>query len=324
MHQLLVKYLENRCNAHEIDQVLEYLKTEEGLQHLATLMDQEIYEGKVHQSKAVDADYDQLFEQIKNGADIPSESVRKTIPHYKKWYAVAAVASGFLLMTAFVWFLLLSPATTTYQTAYGETKSIILPDNSVVTLNANSSLLVQNDFGKQREVWLEGEAFFEVEKTKSEDEEAYIKFIVHTGRLEVEVLGTSFNVQDREGKTQVVLKSGKVKLRSLAHEELTMAPGELAEVSTNSPALEKKTVNPDIYSSWTEDKLLCHDTPLDEIATVIKHRFGRQVIFQQAALEEMVVSGTLPLHDLSLLREVLQESLNIHIEANENRLIISQ
>jgi transmembrane sensor len=324
MHQLLVKYLENRCNAHEIDQVLEYLKTEEGQQHLANLMDQEIYEDKgIHQSQAVDADYDQLFKQIKSSIQgKSSRSIPKTISLYKKWYTVAAVVSGCMLMASVIWFILLSTATTTYQTAYGETQSIVLPDGSAVTLNANSSLLVQNDFDEQREVWLEGEAFFEVEKTKSRDEETYIKFVVHTDRLEVEVLGTSFNVQDWEEKTQVVLKSGKVKLKSITHEELTMEPGELAEVSANSPALEKKIVNPDLYSSWTEDKLLCHDTPLSEIAIVIKHRFGKPVIFQEAGLGGMVITGTLPLHDLSLLTEVLKQSLNIHIEANENSLII--
>lgn len=326
MHQLLVKYLENKCNAHELSQVLAYLKTDQGQQHLAKVLDQEINEDNIiNEHREVNADYDQIFERIKTSVqEETSDSTLKSIPLYKRWYSVAAVISGFILMATAIRFFVLSPDTTTYQTTFGETKSIVLPDSSLVTLNANSSLVVQNDFDEQREVWLEGEAFFEVEKTKSRDEKEYIKFTVHTGRLQVEVLGTSFNVQEWEEKTQVVLKSGKVKLKSSSNEMLTMEPGDLAEVSGNNDTIRRKVVNPDIYSSWTENKLLCHDTPLEEIATLIERRYGKKVVFQEENLERLVVAGTLPLHKLSLLTEVLQESLKINIQAYEEKLVISK
>ncbi|MEK6479974.1 FecR domain-containing protein [Catalinimonas sp. 4WD22] len=322
MQQLLIKYLENKCAAHELNQVLNYLQTEHGQRHLADLMDQEINVNSISEEK--DADYEKVFERISNHIkqDVPQTS-SGTVSLHKKWYRIAASISGILLLAA-IGLLFLNQNDTVYQTAYGETKSINLPDGSSVTLNANSSLLVKNNFSKQREVWLDGEAFFEVEKTKNQSDNEYVKFIVHTDRLEVEVIGTSFNVQNWKEKTQVVLKSGKVQLKSGENEVLTMEPGDLAEVLADDSSIQKKIVNPEVYSSWTDNQLLCNDTPFNDLAKAIERRFGKKVVFKDSTLQSLEVSGTLPLHNLSLLSEVLQESLSIKIQANDDTLIISK
>ncbi|MDF9797941.1 transmembrane sensor [Catalinimonas alkaloidigena] len=322
MHQLLVKYLENKCTAHELTQVLTYLQTEGGQRHLGELMDNEINDDDIHAVE--DADYEKVYDRIRNNIKQEAfQSKSATILPYKKWLSIAATISGLILL-ATVGLLFLYPNETVYETAYGETKSITLPDGSSVTLNANSSLLVKNDFSDQREVWLDGEAFFEVEKTKGQSDNAYVKFIVHTDRLDVEVIGTSFNVQDWKEKTQVVLASGKVKLKANGNEVLTMAPGELAEVLADDSSIQKKIVNPEVYSSWTENQLLCNDTPFKDLAKVIQRRFGKEVVFQDSTLQTLEVSGTLPLHDLALLTEILQESLFIKIQANDDTLFVSK
>ncbi len=99
----------------------------------------------------------------------------------------------------------------TYRTGAGETKNLLLADHSRVTLNANTSLKVSRNWfsGDRREVWLTGEAFFNIQKTPDRQ-----RFTVHTATLTVEVLGTKFNVTDRRRKTRVVLQEGKVKVTS--------------------------------------------------------------------------------------------------------------
>lgn len=85
-----------------------------------------------------------------------------------------------------------------YATQYGEQRVVELPDHSVVSLNANSTLRFRNDWSQAntlREVWLDGEAFFSVQKQEGAAGPA--KFIVHTNDLDVEVLGTRFNVSNR-------------------------------------------------------------------------------------------------------------------------------
>lgn len=321
MHQLLIKYRENRCDAQELDQVLAYLKTEAGQQHLAKLLDDE--PTGLSPSSAADADYDGVFDRINERIvrKQPRPMAKRGFISRRRFSAAATVA--LLLLATTAWFFGQNTSGTTYQTAYGETQVVTLPDGSVVTLNAHSRLTLSDDFDVRREVWLEGEAFFEVEKVQDEAQNS-IKFAVHTDRLRVEVLGTSFNVQDWDEKTQVVLKSGKVKLTSATHKAVTMEPGELAEVTETSQTIRKKVVNPDRYSAWTESRLRCDDTPLQEIATVIERRFGKRVIFEQEKLRKITVTGTMPLHKLTLLIEVLEASLPVAIQVDEEALTIRE
>ena len=115
-----------------------------------------------------------------------------------------------LLLGVSLWYAWLAQSTSTYVTRYGETQTILLPDSSTVLLNANSRLTLSTDWTDTREVWLEGEAFFRVRKIKritSPASAEHVKFIVRTDRLNVEVLGTEFNVRQRSEKTAVLLKS---------------------------------------------------------------------------------------------------------------------
>jgi ferric-dicitrate binding protein FerR (iron transport regulator) len=268
---------------------------------------------------------DEVFERIKRRIGIEDPQLVAANVHFsKRWYAVAATVSGLVLLAALSWFYFQQPSSILYKTSFGETRTIGLPDGSLVTLNANSSLRLMDNFEDQRQVWLKGEAFFEVEEVRNMHETGFIKFIVHTERLDVEVLGTAFNVQDWRQKTQVVLTSGKVKLKSANKQEMTMQPGDLAEISEGEISIEKKEVNPVLYTSWKENKLFCEDTPLSEIADLVRNRYGREVIFQQKNLKDITVTGTLPLQNLTLLTEVLQESLKINILANEGKLVISK
>ena len=325
MHQLLIKYLENRCTAYELNNVLAYLRTEKGRQHLAELMDHDIHEhyGDSFRLDEIPID-DQVFEGIKSRIAEESHNPRvKRVSFSRKWYALAATVSGIMLVAAFSFFYIQQPTYILHKTAFGETKTISLPDGSSVTLNANSSLRLLDDFNKERQVWLKGEAYFEVEEVARKHKPGFIKFTVHTDRLDVEVLGTAFNVQDWQRKTQVVLASGKVRLRSADKQEMTMKPGELAEISEEATKIKKKEVNPVVYTSWKENKLYCDDTPLSEIADLIKYRYEKDVSFRQASLRKITISGTLPLDDLALLTKVLQESLKINIQAYETEIVIS-
>jgi ferric-dicitrate binding protein FerR (iron transport regulator) len=176
----------------------------------------------------------------------------------KIWYKVAAVFTGLLLISTLYLFLTKVNATTQYITKFGETKTILLPDSSSVILNANSVLTysAQWNADKPREVFLEGEAFFEVKKKATPGNAS---FIVHTENLAVEVLGTKFNVNHRRQKTQVVLNSGKIKLnteKASAIDNMIMKPGDLVEFSQANKALTIRQVNPNIYSSWKNNQLI--------------------------------------------------------------------
>ena len=94
------------------------------------------------------------------------------------------------------------------ETGFGEKMTFVLPDQSKVILNANSSLRYHKD--QPRKIWLKGEAYFQVSKKQKTKE----KFWVITPDLTIEVLGTAFNVNSHQEKTRVSLEEGSIKLES--------------------------------------------------------------------------------------------------------------
>ena len=153
---------------------------------------------------------DQLADELKiHGHEIPGDDVDETLIYSlplrknRKRYRVPVAAAVLLLMMV-TGYLLLFPSIekVVHQTGYGETAQLSLPDGSQVVLNANSSISFLPDWDekKERTVTLEGEAFFSISHTVDHQ-----KFIVHSKNIEVEVLGTAFNVNNRRGKSQVVL-----------------------------------------------------------------------------------------------------------------------
>jgi ferric-dicitrate binding protein FerR (iron transport regulator) len=207
-----------------------------------------------------------------------------------------------------------------FSTAYGETRSIILPDSTLVTLNANSSLSYISEWNeeeKDRAVWMEGEGFFEVSHHEGQ------KFIVHTSQAAVEVLGTKFNVSERSGSTKVILSSGKVALH-LQEKEVLMEPGEQVSYDQNSKQIEKKIVNTELLTSWRNNELNFEATPLSEIAELLEDNYGYKVIFEDNALKELLFSGTIRADRINILLEALSETHQIQITHQDDILIFKK
>ncbi|MBA2562857.1 MAG: FecR domain-containing protein [Chitinophagaceae bacterium] len=204
-------------------------------------------------------------------------------------------------------------------TAYGESKNFVLPDGSEVSLNANSGLTTTKTWDKtsSREVWLKGEAFFHVKHTSSNQH-----FIVHTDNGDVEVLGTTFNVYNRGGKTQVVLTSGKVKIiTSNTKDTLLLLPGEMAELSKTKLHV-SKTVNTEKITSWKKNVLFFDNTSLQEIAVLIKDNYGYKVVWANENIKKLNFTYTLVGNDLDLLLNTLEEALDIKAKLKGNLIYI--
>jgi transmembrane sensor len=210
-----------------------------------------------------------------------------------------------------------------HTTAYGETKKIHLPDGSVVVLNANSEISFAGKWSAEatREVWLSGEAFFSVMHTANHQ-----KFIVHTDDfLQVEVLGTEFNITKRNNKTRVVLETGKIQLniqpankKDTPGQRLLMKPGELVEFDESSEKYIKKEVNPEIYSSWRSNKLMLDETSLQEIIQFLENTYGYQVKVTQQHLLAQKVSGSIPLGHKDTLLQYIAQTFEVKISRQGN------
>ena len=250
---------------------------------------------------------------------------------WRRWMSVAAVLVG-LLTTGVVYYTAFRPGRMIhYTTDYGESQTINLPDGSLVTLNAHSTLRSASDWkpDQLREVWLEGEAFFDVrKKTKAANTPVLpsSRFVVHTRDLHIEVLGTKFNVNNRRATTRVVLNSGKISLhRSAAstNPDLIMEPSELVEYSQSNRQLVKRKVNPEVYSAWVDKKLVFNETPLGEIAQLLEDNYGLKLEFGTEQLARRKFTGSVATDDPELLLTAIATSFQLKINRRDDTIQIT-
>jgi transmembrane sensor len=205
---------------------------------------------------------------------------------------------------------------------YGQQSNLTLPDGSSVTLNSNSSIRYKTSWGadEDREIWINGEAFFDVKHTRNHQ-----KFIVHvTNTANVQVLGTRFNVKLRRGKTEVMLEQGKVQMniqQQGVSDTITLKPNQL--VTLEKQVLTKTQVNPTRYSSWKMKKIYFDETPLLEVAKFLEDTHGYKVEFKNKALQKRKLSGELQSGKIEDILIALRETLQIQITKDGNKLLFN-
>lgn len=313
--ELIQKYFQNNCNPEEAKQVLQWFETKEGGRYFKKLMEEKATDFEAtHTLFDVSSDRKhRVLERIKK--EINSTQKGKRNKWKSRNYKLVQVAASvvFIALCVGVYFLTLNQPEITYQTAYGDRIQAILPDGSEVYLNGNSTLSFKENFNdrKIREVWLKGEAYFQVTHTASDK-----KFIVHNvDQSSVEVLGTEFNIDSRVHRTKVVLSSGKVKFRvEDQKQEVVMKPDDLIKYETGNKNLTKKVVNPEIFSSWKGDKLLFQETSLADIKESLENAYGFKINVKDSLLLQEQVSGSIPNTHPDEILDGLSRLLNFEFE----------
>jgi ferric-dicitrate binding protein FerR (iron transport regulator) len=259
----------------------------------------------------------QIFSAIKNKIHKKEHDRSKSISYIPLLYKIAATV--LLIIGISLWWYTSSDRLYEIRTAFGEQRTITLPDQSKVILNGNSVLKYASNWDENtsREVWIEGEGFFSVTHTKNHQ-----KFVVHgLNQLNVEVLGTKFNVNTRHASSEVMLTEGKVKLEldgADNNRALFLKPGELAIVKNKE--LSAQSVNKQRYTSWVENKLFFERTPLREISILLKDTYGLNVTFSDPALETRELSGEISAASVDEILYAIGETLDLKVE-REGQLV---
>ena len=254
---------------------------------------------------------------------------RKVILFSRPFLGKIAAAISLLVIGAAIW-TLYAPSYKTYTTNYGEMLEIQLPDGSQVILNANSTLRHNTNWNREdtsRQVWLEGEAFFTVTKQPVDSNSSSLsKFVVHTDELEVEVLGTAFNVNTHRNTTQVILEHGQVRLHlphQSAEQNLLMLPGDVVAYSEQGDVLIQEKVSTEALTSWKENELIFQDQPLYEIAARLQNTYGYQIIFEDDSIAHEKFTISIPADDVELLFPMLSRSLSLKMKRDDHQISFS-
>mgnify|MGYP001025854757 CR=1 FL=1 len=207
------------------------------------------------------------------------------------WRRYAAAAAVLLIICAAVaWRMWVMPAqqgteqtVLAYKTTHtnpGVKHKFTLPDGSIVKLNSESSLKYPDSFaGEQREVFLEGEAFFEVVENPEKP------FIVHTPEFDIEVKGTSFNLHAYENEAQkVAVVTGAVAVFVEEGDAGMLCPRQMALMNQNSKSIEIEAFNPEKEIAWRENILYFNNQPLKAVFKTLERWYGVKIKIQKPGL----------------------------------------
>lgn len=212
---------------------------------------------------------------------------------------------------------------------YARTSKIKLSDGSTVWLNSGSKLVYPAVFkGDRREVYLEGEAIFDVAHNKTQ------AFIVISQNQEIEVLGTVFGVTSYldENIINTVLKSGSVQISyhkdssSLtASDKMKISPGTIASYNKIDRGIVSEKVNVDNYFSWRDGFLVFKNNDLQFIMKRLSRYYNIEIEISDEILtnDSETFSGYLDLNeDVSKVIENIKESTNLDFKILDNKITI--
>ncbi|GAA0534212.1 FecR family protein [Chitinophaga japonensis] len=218
------------------------------------------------------------------------------------------------------------------DTDYGEKRTITLPDQSVVILNANSRLhyAAKWDSTAPREVWIEGEAFFDVRHVNRDTQHIspHERFLVHSDGITIEVLGTSFNVKNRHGKTNIGLITGKIKVAHTggnAHQKqpaIVMLPGDYVEYGGEKLLSNQKLAKPEKLKDWTRKEIIFTNAALAEIIETLQDSYGYTVETRDDSIRQMKIEGEINVANVDELLTVISTTLNVKVDKSSEKHLV--
>jgi len=210
--------------------------------------------------------------------------------------------------------------------AKGVKSTIALADGSKVWLNADSKLQYPKSFtGNTREVYLNGEAFFDIEKNPSRP------FIIHLAKGTIRVLGTSFNIKayDNEPIVETSVATGKVafipKLKDNTEADtifLTSNNKVIYQPETGKTTTAATVSEED--KAWTDGKLLFRSMLFEEIAIELERNFGKRVVFEDDEIKSYKLTGSFQNNTLSEILYYLSKTKSFSYSITDEQIVISR
>lgn len=201
-------------------------------------------------------------------------------------------------------------------------RSDTLPDGSVVSLNAHAKLRYPEAFAAaQREVELEGEAFFEVERNPAQP------FLIHAGSADVRVLGTSFNVRSSESRVEVVVATGKVELSAPKDdraEATILVAGQRGDYSPKEGNIARRTNDDENFLYWKNRRLVFRNTPMSEVAAELQELFPEtRILLEGEKTGECPLTTTFENQSVESIINIIAETFNLEMTQNANTFTLT-
>lgn len=196
-----------------------------------------------------------------------------------------------------------------------EVKIDTLSDGSIITLNKASTLSYPSQFkGDKRAVALKGEAFFNITPNKKKP------FIISIDSIEVTVVGTSFNIKEEKGSTEVVVETGIVEVKS-GRQKVELRAGERLVIQSGGN-LAKDKISDKLYNYYRSKEFVCDNTPLWKLVEVINKAYDSQVEIGREELRNLPMNATFNNESLDQVLNVISLTFDIKVTKRDNRIIL--
>jgi transmembrane sensor len=249
-----------------------------------------------------------VFVDIKSTVEHKGEKLIVIRPVKRLWYKIASVAAALIIVSGLylVWTRLdkdkASANTASISSIKNQEKQLILPDGSKVWLNSGSDLKISNKFnGNVREVYLSGEAYFDIAHNAAKP------FIIYTGEVVTTVLGTAFNIKEDKNKQtiEVTVTRGKVSVADGTRMLGILVPNQQISFNTQNSKAIRSIVDSRTIAAWHQSEIHFDDIKLADAALELEKRFNVAIRFKNEKLKDCRFTGT------ALKGETLESILNV-------------
>lgn len=254
-------------------------------------------------------------------ADMPRNVIHLPVrsPRRFRWFAAAAaVAAACVLFVALP--VLHRHLLADYTTGVAELREVILPDGSVVDLDAGSAIAVDYGDGDRRVTLLSGQAFFQVTRDTQRP------FSVLAGEVTVVVTGTSFGVGKTATTVDVAVQSGSVEvLRNGERLSDALAMGDRLVVDRTLQSVQRERTTPDAVASWRSRRLVVVDSAFGDIVETLGRRLPGALVVADRSLNRQAITGVFDLtHPVDALRTLAASQKATVTEVTPYLLIVSR
>jgi len=313
--ELLIKFLLNETTAEEAEQVQQWI--------VANAENEKYY----HQFERIWNESTMLTQTSTVDEEVAWQKFKKrveekqTAPIVKKlkpttiWLRVAAV------------FVLCFGAWLAYQQLGNQYTDVAsqdlvlnqqLPDGSQLVLNKNTNISYAKNFKTNRKVEIKsGEVFFDVAHDRSHP------FIIAINDVQVEVVGTSFNIKRLKSTVEIIVETGIVKVNKDGR-QITLTKGESVLLKDDEKLLVKKQTEDELYNYYRTQLFVANNMPLPRLIATLNEAYDAKITLSEQVKNERI-STTLPFqYSLEKNLATICETLDLKMQRNQNEILLSK
>ena len=334
---LMTRKLSGEASLPELDELAGLLSADPALKEEADIYTRYWEQQQQEQNANTESALQKVLGQINNETEIGESSIEAPVKRMPVWKMIARIAAMLVLLAGLgigVYKIFINPKSVKpvennlvkKQNAKGVKSTIELADGSKIWLNADSKVQYPALFnGNTREVYLNGEAFFDIAKNPAKP------FIIHLSKGTVRVLGTSFNIKayDNEPVVETSVATGRVAFiprlkNNKQADTVFLTPNNKVVYRVDEEKIITATTVSSEDKAWTEGKMIFRAMLFEDIAVELERNFGKKVVFKNEEARNYRLTGSFQNNTLAEILYYLSKTKTFSYTISDEEIVISR